>query len=258
MRSQQTFSTIVIGESVVIREGIVRILRAANFYPLISVTRIDELPAEILQPVLALIVHNGNNFDIVLDEIERLRDLHPAVRIAIVADHCRIGEMLAAFRRGARGYFISDTTCDVLIRSAELVMMGQTIFPSPLIAFILDSRNNLPGKLEAGIDSDSKILFTKEDMLAQRLSPREKSILNYLIEGDTNNSMALKMNIAESTVKVHVNSILRKIQVQNRTQAAIWWMNNGSWPDTNEGSSFPAAYARKRRLNFVKRFRDIN
>lgn len=259
------FSTVVIGESVVARERIAGILRAANFNPLVSV-RMGDLPAETFRPegLLALIVYNGDNFDFVRDEIELLRNLHPAVRIAIVADHCRIGEMLSAFRCGARGYFISDTSCEILTTSAELVMMGQTIFPSPLIRYIfdakyiLDSANKPSCKLEASIDSDSNILFAKEDMMAQRLSPREKSILNCLVEGNTNKSIAVKMNIAESTVKVHVHSILRKIQVRNRTQAMVWWMNNGPCLGTSEGSSAPPAYLRKRRLNFVKTIRDIN
>ena len=52
--------------------------------------------------------------------------------------------------------------------------------------------------------------------------------MHYLIEGDTNKCIARKMDITEATVKVHVKAILRKIRVQNRTQAAIWAMNNGS------------------------------
>ena len=64
--------------------------------------------------------------------------------------------------------------------------------------------------------------------MTQRLSPREQSIMQCLIAGDSNKSIARKIDIAEATVKVHVKAILRKIRVQNRTQAAIWGMNNGS------------------------------
>lgn len=48
-----------------------------------------------------------------------------------------------------------------------------------------------------------------------------------MVEGNSNKSIARKIDIAEATVKVHVKAILRKIRVQNRTQAAIWGMNNG-------------------------------
>jgi two-component system nitrate/nitrite response regulator NarL len=48
-----------------------------------------------------------------------------------------------------------------------------------------------------------------------------------MIEGDSNKSIARKIGIADATVKVHVKAILRKLQVQNRTQAAIWAKNHG-------------------------------
>ncbi|TIV05318.1 MAG: hypothetical protein E5W02_28205, partial [Mesorhizobium sp.] len=59
------------------------------------------------------------------------------------------------------------------------------------------------------------------------LSNREKSILSCLIEGESNKTIARKIDIAEATVKVHVKAILRKIRVRNRTQAAVWAMNHG-------------------------------
>ena len=65
-----------------------------------------------------------------------------------------------------------------------------------------------------------------EDAIAPPLSPREKSILRCLVNGDSNKCIARKIDITEATVKVHVKAILRKIRVQNRTQAAIWGMNN--------------------------------
>ena len=80
-------------------------------------------------------------------------------------------------------------------------------------------------------DENDHILITTDDAFAPQLSPREKSILRCLMEGDFNKCIARKIDIAEATVKVHVKAILRKIRVQNRTQAAIWAMNNGSQRD---------------------------
>lgn len=65
-----------------------------------------------------------------------------------------------------------------------------------------------------------------ESAAAPLLSPRETAILLCLIDGDSNKSIARKIGITEATVKAHVKAILRKIRVQNRTQAAIWGMNN--------------------------------
>jgi two-component system nitrate/nitrite response regulator NarL len=58
--------------------------------------------------------------------------------------------------------------------------------------------------------------------------------MSYLIAGNSNKLIARKINITEATVKVHVKAILRKVRVQNRTQAVVWAMNNGSFVSMNE------------------------
>ena len=228
MRRRQSFVTVLIGKSVLIREGIARILRAANFRTLASVSCADDLPLGKFQSqhVLVLIVHTGDDNDPMVEQVQFLRERHPKARIAIVADHYRLDEMVATFRAGANGYFIDVMTCDVFVKSLELVMMGETIFPPAFMSYVLDSENDHLRKDLAG-HAGALVLKTEEPTVPQ-LSPREKSILHCLIEGDSNKSIARKIDIAEATVKVHVKAILRKIRVQNRTQAAIWAMNNGS------------------------------
>ena len=73
---------------------------------------------------------------------ELFRDRHPNGRIAIVADHYRLGELVSAFRAGANGFFVDVMTCDVFIKSIELVMMGETIFPPAFLSFVLDPEIN--------------------------------------------------------------------------------------------------------------------
>ena len=68
------------------------------------------------------------------------------------------------------------------------------------------------------------------------LSPREQEILQALVTGASNKLIAIKLGITEATVKVHLKTLLRKIDVNNRTQAAIWAMNNGF---TAEGAPVP-------------------
>ena len=59
------------------------------------------------------------------------------------------------------------------------------------------------------------------------MTGRESEILGCLLEGDSNMLIARRLEITESTVKIHMKSLLRKINVQNRTQAAIWAMESG-------------------------------
>ncbi len=58
------------------------------------------------------------------------------------------------------------------------------------------------------------------------LTPRENDILMHIVRGDTNKAIARHLEITDATVKVHIRSIMRKIPAANRTQAAIWAMNN--------------------------------
>jgi two-component system nitrate/nitrite response regulator NarL len=106
-------------------------------------------------------------------------------------------------------------------------MMGETIFPSAFLSFIIDA--DRPHLVEAAASdrNGEKIAFATEDTTAHLLSPREKVILRCITEGASNKHIARKLDIAEANVKVHVKALLRKIRVQNRTQAAVWGLSNG-------------------------------
>jgi two-component system nitrate/nitrite response regulator NarL len=65
---------------------------------------------------------------------------------------------------------------------------------------------------------------------SSNLSSRETAILNALVQGASNKIIAYRLSITEATVKVHVKAILRKIQVRNRTQAAIWALHHQTMP----------------------------
>jgi len=247
MRRRQSFVTILVGKSILLREGLARILRSANFRILASVACADDfLPSKLQrhQP-LFLIVHTGDDFEAAVEQIELLRDQQPAGRIAIVADHYRLDELVSAFRAGAHGYFVDIMTCDAFIRSMELVIMGEIIFPPAFLSFVLGPEDEQLGETAPRGEKNEAMLFTTDDTLTPQLSAREKSILRCLIEGNSNKCIARKIDIAEATVKVHVKAILRKIRVQNRTQAAIWGMKNGPLAPANDKSPLSTADANK-------------
>jgi len=112
------------------------------------------------------------------------------------------------------------------------VAMGETVFPPAFLSFALDTKSD-DGSKAALPDENERAIFVATEDTAPQLSPREKSVLRCLIEGDSNKCIARKIDIAEATVKVHVKAIFRKIGVQNRTQAAIWAINNGALARAN-------------------------
>jgi DNA-binding NarL/FixJ family response regulator len=230
MRGHQRFATLV-GKNSLLREGAARLLLSANFRVLAAVSCVHKLAASKAEPGqrLFLIIHAGDQFDTTLSQIQVLRNRHPHERIAVVADCYRPAELLSAFRAGANGYFTGTMNSDVFIKSIELVMMGETVFPPDFRSLLFASD---PGHRDSPPRSeDQNQTRGPRDERPALLSPRESSILGCLIAGDSNKCIARKIDIAEATVKVHIKAILRKIRVQNRTQAAIWAVNEG-WHET--------------------------
>jgi two-component system nitrate/nitrite response regulator NarL len=170
-------------------------------------------------PSLVLFVHPGTEFGSVVEQIKLLRNSHADARIAIVTDSYRAAELVSAVRAGASGYFVRGNTRDVFIESLEFVMIGEAVLPTTFLPDVL-------GHEEHRLDDHEPKPTT--DRIAPQLSLREKRVLRCLVEGDSNKSIARKIGSADATVKVHVKTILHKLGVHNRTQAAIWGMKNAS------------------------------
>jgi two-component system, NarL family, nitrate/nitrite response regulator NarL len=119
----------------------------------------------------------------------------------------------------------------------ELVMMGETVFPPAFLSLALVDDHHVSNRASSVGSSGAMLTAGTID---PRLSPRERSILRCLIVGDSNKCIARKIEIAEATVKVHIKAILRKIQVQNRTQAAIWGVNHAFLAEAPDTSLVPS------------------
>ncbi|HEV2573709.1 MAG TPA: response regulator transcription factor [Beijerinckiaceae bacterium] len=231
MREHKSIGVILIGKCSLMREGISRILQAQNFRILVSASYATQLVERVRnQELLFLIVNADDDFDLVIAEIKLVKDRHPQARVAVVADHLWANEPALAFEAGASGYFVNTISCDVFIKSIELVILGETVFPPVFLAMAAPAgKGRVPKENSAANENGQAVShIPQEDMGTPLLSPREIAILRCLAEGDSNKSIARKIGIAEATVKVHVKAILRKIRVQNRTQAAIWGMNHES------------------------------
>jgi len=148
-----------------------------------------------------------------------LRSRYPDARIAVIADRFDVGFVKQAWDAGVNGFCQSASNREVLIRSLELVMLGEAVLPTDIMALLLDAvpaASGVQDQGEAGAGSDCS------DPKLRKLSTREAEILHCLTEGAPNKLIARKLDVAEATVKVHIKAILRKIGAANRTQAAMW------------------------------------
>ncbi|NYZ11461.1 response regulator transcription factor [Azospirillum sp. RWY-5-1] len=147
------------------------------------------------------------------DLVRSLKAACPDARVVLLTGTMDAGMMTTAIRAGADGFLMKDISLEALAQSLRLVMMGETVFPSPLAALLINGKMN-------GAAAD---LPTSRKGVSQR----EAQILRCLQNGNSNKVIANHLRITEATVKVHLKSLLRKIDASNRTQAAIWGLNNG-------------------------------
>jgi two-component system nitrate/nitrite response regulator NarL len=139
-----------------------------------------------------------------------LRNAYPDARVVVLASALSVESLREAMNTGADGVLMKDVSPEALIQSLELVLLGEKVFPTNLASMLLDL-SSTPSPLNS----------------IRGVSPRENEILQALVTGASNKVIAYKLGITEATVKVHLKTLLRKINVNNRTQAAIWAMNNG-------------------------------
>jgi DNA-binding NarL/FixJ family response regulator len=241
MRRQRV--ALLIGCSSLLREGLIRVLRHANFRVIASGKSLEDIANKqlILEGVPLLVIEAGDGAEEAAAQIRAFKKQQPKGRVALFAEHLPIEGIIGAFVAGANVHFRSHIGAEILIKALELVMLGETILPPALLSYLSDQEQV---RRLGNNDRSSQLSHISNDELPDyangeeadphnlpNLSPRESKILQHLAEGDSNKIIARKMGITEATVKVHVKAILRKIRVSNRTQAAIWAVNSGQLDD---------------------------
>jgi two-component system nitrate/nitrite response regulator NarL len=149
-------------------------------------------------------------------EFEALHEIKrkfPDVKAVLLTHRITPSWLEIAIEGGANAFLPKDISGDALRYSLELVLLGEHIFPT--VQSLLEPRP---------APANEPPMMTSPQV---PLSTRERQILACLVNGQPNKTIARNLNMAEATVKVHLKALLRKINAQNRTQAAIWGMNNG-------------------------------
>ena len=123
-------------------------------------------------------------------------------------------DLSAGLKAGAAGYLLKNIDADYLLDSLKRVMNGDSVISS-----------DMTKKLFAQIRNDSPAQPAAPEI--EKLTPREKEILAQLAAGLSNKEIARKLDVAESTVKIHLQSILKKLGLSNRVQAAIYAVGHG-------------------------------
>ena len=163
--------------------------------------------AKELKPDLILMdisMPHGNG----LETLSAIKKELPDVKIIMLTVHDKDENLLEAIKRGAEGFLSKNVRAKALLDSLRGAMRGEAAISRHMAGKILKEFARL-AKIEAKKTSG-------------QLTPREKEVLEKLSEGLSNREIGLSLCISENTVKVHVKNILRKLHLQNRTEAAAY------------------------------------
>jgi two-component system nitrate/nitrite response regulator NarL len=209
--------TALICDSFLLRSGLQHILRDTPFAiaEAASVTGPRRLQYCAVNTAL-MVIEATQNTSRVLEVIRQVREQSPETRIVALADQFDLGFVLAAHEVGVTGFCLTASGPEVLIKSLELVTLGESILPSEVVRSIM---SRAP---QDQLFQENTAEPKQSELTACKLSAREAEILGCLTKGEPNKIIARRLDITEATIKVHVKAILRKIGVANRTQAAMW------------------------------------
>lgn len=139
-----------------------------------------------------------------LEAARRLADTAPGVAVIILTMHETADYLRAAIAAGARGFITKDASREELLGAMDQVRGGGVAFPPELMRRAVSVADRAPAFLAL-----------------ERLTPREREVLASLADGSTNKEIALRLGISPGTVKTHVERLIGKLGVRDRTQAAI-------------------------------------
>lgn len=157
----------------------------------------------------------------------KFREKYPKIPVALLSGVAEADDVQRAMDLGAIGYFPKTLSGRALLKAIELVLTGEKFIPVDsktnglMPSYFNDNTTNtipvaLPLKTSAPISPYSNLPLSKV-----RLTPRENDVLICLCRGQSNKDIARNLGLQDVTVKLHVRSICRKLDVTNRTQAVL-------------------------------------
>ena len=164
--------------------------------------------AKRLQPDIALMDLVMPRLD-GIEAIRRIRDVSPETRVIVLTSFVDEGRMIPAVRAGAAGYLLKDVQPQELVRAIRTVHGGEALLHPTVVAKLME-----------------EVAAERPDA-AELLTAREREVLALIARGRANKLIALDLGVSEKTVKAHVSNILGKLDLHDRTQAALYAVREG-------------------------------
>ena len=209
--STHTSSVVLIDERILARECLRNSLASYHApWEVVACSSMEEWHEQADQPppLAAVLFHVGSDkiVDPPMEEsIKRLIKASGSVPLIILADRDDAVQVLNAFEFGVRGYIPSSVSVGVCVEAINLALAGGVFVPASTVV-----------AMRGAIPPD----FSYDRRLTQIFTARQVEVAKAIWEGKPNKIIAYELDMCESTVKVHIRNIMRKLKVNNRTEAA--------------------------------------
>jgi two-component system, NarL family, response regulator LiaR len=206
---------LLVDDHAVVREGLRTFLELQDEFEIVGEAADGEegvLEAERLNPdvILMDLVMPG------LDGVGAMRALRtslPDARVIVLTSFADDDRLLPAIQAGAAGYLLKDAQPSEVARAVRAAHAGEALLDPAVAARLVDAIAQAPGEEPR-----------------ERLTPRERQVLELIAQGRPNKLIARELEISEKTVKAHVSRVLEKLGVSDRTQAALYAVRQGIVP----------------------------
>jgi len=223
-RSVRNISVLIVDDHPLFRDGLQKALEREDDLQVVGTCDDGEralIAARTLRPDVILLDINlpGMNG---IQVSRQLKSERPAVAVVVLTAYHDSQQVLHAMRAGASAYCVKDVTPERLVRIIHDAIHGY---------YIVDNERMDTQALEHWIDANVEAIAggyaadSNEHFVP--LSPREMEILEFVTHGLSNKEIATRLRISQQTVKNHMTSILKKLNVQDRTQAAVTALRHG-------------------------------
>jgi DNA-binding NarL/FixJ family response regulator len=208
----EPIKVLVVDDHQVVRRGLCTFLEVQDDIEVVGeaadgaegVARAEELRPDVVLMDVKMPVMDG------VEALRRLRELGNPARVLIVTSFTEQRTVVPALRAGAAGYVYKDVDPDALAGAIRSVDAGHVLLQQEVAGALLSEEASGPAQGRGG-----------------SLTEREREVLGLIADGRSNREIARALVLSEKTVKTHVSNILMKLDLADRTQAALWAVRHG-------------------------------
>ena len=206
----------LVDDHILFRKGLARLLDAQPDFEVVGESADGEEAFEAVEALRPDVVLMDLRMPVCdgLEATRRIKHAFPEVRVVMLSVSEEDQDFFAAIRCGADGYLVKDLRPEGLFQELRGLAQGEAPLSRTMTSKLLRQLARQGSMIVSPISSDL-------------LSPREQEVLTLVVEGLTNREIATDLGIAVNTVRNHVRSILEKLDVRNRVQAAVYAVRAG-------------------------------